>query len=61
MDDIMPHLLHIYSNCYADKTIVRKNALNSISGETLSKESKRTSRLCESAASTTEWNKNVEL
>ncbi len=57
MDDIMSHLLHIYSNCYADKTICKENALNSISGETFSKESKRTSRLGESAASTTEWNK----
>ncbi len=36
----MPYLLHIYSNCYADKTICKEkiNALNSISGETFSKE-----------------------
>ncbi len=44
----MPHLLHIYLNIYADKT-VRKNALYSISGETFSKESKRMS-LCWAAA-----------
>ncbi len=25
----MPYLLHIYSNCYADKTVCKENALNS--------------------------------
>ncbi len=43
----MPYLLHIYSNCYADKTMNKEICITQqiISGETLSKESKRTS-LC---------------
>ncbi len=61
-DEIMPHLLHIYSNFYADKTICKENALNStivFLGKLFQK--KETLLSCgglgESAAATTEWNK----
>ncbi len=38
-DDIMPYLLHIYSNCYADKKICKEKYIKkqSISGEIFQK------------------------
>ncbi len=61
----MPYLLHMYPNCYADKTISKEKCLNSkVFLGKLKKKRKQMhvsllSRggLGDSAASTTEWNK----
>ncbi len=62
-DDIMPYLLHIYSNCYADKTICKEKCIKLYFWENFIKRKQRHETflsiggLGEPAASTTEWNK----